>query len=238
MKTWQRVLAWFLGGCLIVGAICFFTQTSLSDGDNQIEKEKKALISEFNSNKENIFSQINQLITEEKYDEAISLASKYQVTEDEALLKLKDQAQAELTKVNTQKQITDLSNELNVTPESELQKRFDLYSKLLELVPDNSEYKTKYAELKPIVERQQMISSQFTDENGVHRKLEKFIKFKLKDVSTYKHLETKYVENDDDTLTITITFKGKKDGSNKITKNTVKAIVDLNGNPIRIISWK
>ena len=238
MKTWQRVLAWFLGGCLIVGAFWFFTQTSLSDGDNQIEKEKKALISEFNSNKENIFSQINQLITEEKYDEAISLASKYQVTEDQALLKLKDQAQAELTKVNTQKQITDLSNELNTTPESELQKRFDLYSKLLELVPDNTEYKTKYAELKPIVERHQMISSQFTDENGVHRKLEKFIKFKLKDVSTYKHLETKYVENDDDTLTITITFKGKKDGSNKITKNTVKAIVDLNGNPIRIISWK
>ncbi|WP_334327379.1 hypothetical protein [Gilliamella apicola] len=238
MKTWQRVLACFLGGCLIVGAFWFFTQTSLSDGDNQIEKEKKALISEFNSNKENIFSQINQLITEEKYDEAISLASKYQVTEDQALLKLKDQAQAELTKVNTQKQITDLSNELNTTPESELQKRFDLYSKLLELVPDNTEYKTKYAELKPIVERQQMISSQFTDENGVHRKLEKFIKFKLKDVSTYKHLETKYVENDDDTLTITITFKGKKDGSNKITKNTVKAIVDLDGNPIRIISWK
>lgn len=238
MKTWQRVLACFFGGCLIVGAFWFFTQTSLSDGDNQIEKEKKALISEFNSNKENIFSQINQLITEEKYDEAISLASKYQVTEDQALLKLKDQAQAELTKVNTQKQITDLSNELNTTPESEIQKRFDLYSKLLELVPDNSEYKTKYAELKPIVERQQMISSQFTDENGVRRKLEKFIKFKLKDVSTYKHLETKYVENDDDTLTITITFKGKKDGSNKITKNTVKAIVDLNGNPIRIISWK
>ncbi|PXY99596.1 hypothetical protein [Gilliamella apicola] len=238
MKTWQRVLAWFLGGCLIVGAFWFFTQISLSDGDNQIEKEKKALISEFNSNKENIFSQINQLITEEKYDEAISLASKYQVTEDQALLKLKDQAQAELTKVKIQKQITDLSNELNTTPESELQKRFDLYSKLLELVPDNTEYKTKYAELKPIVERQQMISSQFTDESGVHRKLEKFIKFKLKDVSTYKHLETKYVENDDDTLTITITFKGKKDGSNKITKNTVKAIVDLNGNPIRIISWK
>ena len=238
MKTWQRVLACFLGGCLIVGAFWFFTQTSLSDGDNQIEKEKKALISEFNSNKENIFSQINQLITEEKYDEAISLASKYQVTEDQALLKLKDQAQAELTKVKTQKQITDLSNELNTTPESELQKRFDLYSKLLELVPDNTEYQTKYAELKPIVERQQMISSQFTDESGVHRKLEKFIKFKLKDVSTYKHLETKYVENDDNTLTITITFKGKKDGSNKITKNTVKAIVDLNGNPIRIISWK
>lgn len=238
MKTWQRVLAWFLGGCLIVGAFWFFTQISLSDGDNQIEKEKKALISEFNSNKENIFSQINQLITEEKYDEAISLASKYQVTEDQALLKLKDQAQAELTKVKIQKQITDLSNELNTTPESELQKRFDLYSKLLELVPDNTEYKTKYAELKPIVERQQMISSQFTDESGVHRKLEKFIKFKLKDVSTYKHLETKYVENDDDTLTITITFKGKKDDSSKITKNTVKAIVDLNGNPIRIISWK
>lgn len=238
MKTWQRVLAWFLGGCLIVGAFWFFTQISLSDGDNQIEKEKKALISEFNSNKENIFSQINQLITEEKYDEAISLASKYQVTEDQALLKLKDQAQAELTKVKIQKQITDLSNELNTTPESELQKRFDLYSKLLELVPDNTEYKTKYAELKPKVERQQMISSQFTDENGVHRKLEKFIKFKLKDVSTYKHLETKYVENDDDTLTITITFKGKKDDSSKITKNTVKAIVDLNGNPIRIISWK
>lgn len=238
MKTWQRVLACFFGGCLIVGAFWFFTQISLSDGDNQIEKEKKALISEFNSNKENIFSQINQLITEEKYDEAISLASKYQVTEDQALLKLKDQAQAELTKVKIQKQITDLSNELNTTPESELQKRFDLYSKLLELVPDNTEYKTKYAELKPIVERQQMISSQFTDENGVHRKLEKFIKFKLKDVSTYKHLETKYVENDDDTLTITITFKGKKDDSSKITKNTVKAIVDLNGNPIRIISWK
>ena len=238
MKTWQRVLACFFGGCLIVGAFWFFTQTSLSDGDNQIDKDKKALISEFNSNKDNIFSQINQLITEEKYDEAISLVSKYQVTEDEALLKLKDQAQAELTKVNTQKQITDLSNELNATPESELQKRFDLYSKLLELVPDNSEYKTKHDELQTILERQQIISAQFSGEDGAHRKLEKLIKFKIKDVSTYKHLETKYVENDDNTLTITTTFYGKKSNSGKITKNTVTAIVDSNGNPIRIVSWK
>lgn len=238
MKTWQRVLAWFLGGCLIVGAFWFFTQTSLSDGDNQIDKDKKALISEFNSNKDNIFSQINQLITEEKYDEAISLVSKYQVTEDEALLKLKDQVQAELTKTNTQKQITDLSNELSATPESELQKRFDLYSKLLELVPDNSEYKTKHDELQTILERQQIISAQFSGEDGAHRKLEKLIKFKIKDVSTYKHLETKYVENDDNTLTITTTFYGKKSNSGKITKNTVTAIVDSNGNPIRIVSWK
>ncbi|MFQ1007032.1 hypothetical protein B6D12_04845 [Gilliamella apicola] len=238
MKTWQRVLAWFLGGCLIVGAFWFFTQTSLSDGDNQIDKDKKALISEFNSNKDNIFSQINQLITEEKYDEAISLVSKYQVTEDEALLKLKDQVQAELTKTNTQKQITDLSNELSATPESELQKRFDLYSKLLELVPGNSEYKTKHDELQTILERQQIISAQFSGEDGAHRKLEKLIKFKIKDVSTYKHLETKYVENDDNTLTITTTFYGKKSNSGKITKNTVTAIVDSNGNPIRIVSWK
>ncbi len=238
MKTWQRVLAWFLGGCLIVGAFWFFTQTSLSDGDNQIDKDKKALISEFNSNKDNIFSQINQLITEKKYDEAISLVSKYQVTEDEALLKLKDQVQAELTKTNTQKQITDLSNELSATPESELQKRFDLYSKLLELVPDNSEYKTKHDELQTILERQQIISAQFSGEDGAHRKLEKLIKFKIKDVSTYKHLETKYVENDDNTLTITTTFYGKKSNSGKITKNTVTAIVDSNGNPIRIVSWK
>ena len=238
MKTWQRVLAWFLGGCLIVGAFWFFTQTSLSDGDNQIDKDKKALISEFNSNKDNIFSQINQLITEEKYDEAISLVSKYQVTEDEALLKLKDQVQAELTKTNTQKQITDLSNELSATPEPELQKRFDLYSKLLELVPDNSEYKTKHDELQTILERQQIINAQFSGEDGAHRKLEKLIKFKIKDVSTYKHLETKYVENDDNTLTITTTFYGKKSNSGKITKNTVTAIVDSNGNPIRIVSWK
>ncbi|OCF92557.1 hypothetical protein A9G17_05210 [Gilliamella sp. wkB7] len=238
MKTWQRVLAWFLGGCLIVGAFWFFTQTSLSDGDNQIDKDKKALISEFNSNKDNIFSQINQLITEKKYDEAISLVNKYQVTEDEALLKLKDQVQAELTKTNTQKQITDLSNELSATPESELQKRFDLYSKLLELVPDNSEYKTKHDELQTILERQQIISAQFSGEDGAHRKLEKLIKFKIKDVSTYKHLETKYVENDDNTLTITTTFYGKKSNSGKITKNTVTAIVDSNGNPIRIVSWK
>ena len=75
-------------------------------------------------------------------------------------------------------------------------------------------------------------------ENGAHRKLEKFIKFKMKDVSNYEHLETKYVENDDNTLTITTTFNGKKGDSGKITKNTVTAIVDSNGNPIRIVSWK
>ncbi|MCX8648774.1 hypothetical protein J3U21_00290 [Gilliamella sp. B2776] len=238
MKTWQRVLAWFLGGCLIVGAFWFFTQSSLIGSDNQMEKEKQILISEFNANKDNILLQINQLITEEKYDEAISLASKYQVTEDEALLKLKDQAQTELTKVNTQKQIADLSNELNATPESEIQKKFDLYSKLLELVPDNLEYKTQQAELQTILERQHLIRSQFTGENGAHRKLEKFIKFKMKDVSTYKHLETKYIENNDDTFTIITTFNGKKGDSGKITKNVVTAIVDINGNPIRIVSWK
>lgn len=207
------------------------------EGGKEREEQEKTFISEFNLNKKEIVSQINQLITEKKYDEAVSLADKYHSAKDQTVLELAEQARSELIKLKNQQKIDDLLNKLKDVPETKLEKQIELYYELLTLDPENSEYKTQNAKLQKELERQKLINSQFSSWDGSHRKLEKYIKSKMNDPDSFKHVETKYIDNGSDNLIIITSFRGKNAFGGVIV-NTVTATVDLDGNITSIISWK
>lgn len=207
------------------------------EGGKEREEQEKTFISEFNLNKKEIVSQINQLITEKKYDEAVSLADKYHSAKDQTVLELAEQARSELIKLKNQQKIDDLLNKLKDVPETKLEKQIELYDELLTLDPENSEYKTQNAKLQKELERQKLINSQFSSWDGSHRKLEKYIKSKMNDPDSFKHVETKYIDNGSDNLIIITSFRGKNAFGGVIV-NTVTATVDLDGNITSIISWK
>lgn len=207
------------------------------EGGKEREEQEKTFISEFNLNKKEIVSQINQLITEKKYDEAVSLADKCHSAKDQTVLELAEQARSELIKLKNQQKIDDLLNKLKDVPETKLEKQIELYDELLTLDPENSEYKTQNAKLQKELERQKLINSQFSSWDGSHRKLEKYIKSKMNDPDSFKHVETKYIDNGSDNLIIITSFRGKNAFGGVIV-NTVTATVDLDGNITSIISWK
>ncbi|MWN89879.1 hypothetical protein GQ597_04025 [Gilliamella sp. Pra-s65] len=207
------------------------------EGGKEREEQEKTFISEFNLNKKEIVSQINQLIIEKKYDEAVSLADKYHSAKDQTVLELADQARLELLKLKNQQKIDDLLNKLKDVPETELEKQIELYDELLTVDPENSEYKTQNAKLQKELERQKLINSQFSSWDGSHRNLEKYIKSKMNDPDSFKHVETKYIDNGSDNLIIITSFRGKNAFGGVIV-NTVTATVDLDGNITSIISWK
>ncbi|WP_141673678.1 MULTISPECIES: hypothetical protein [unclassified Gilliamella] len=207
------------------------------DRSKEREGQEKNLISEFNLNKQEIVSQINQLITEKKYDEAASLADKYYSAKDQTVLELGEQARSELIKLKNQQKIDYLLNKLKEVPKAELEKKIELYNELSTLAPENAEYKTQKAKLQKELQRKKLIHSQFSSWDGSHRELEKYIKSKMNDPDSFKHVETKYIDNGSDNLIIVTSFRGKNAFGGVIV-NTVTATVDLNGNIISIISWK
>lgn len=83
-------------------------------------------------------------------------------------------------------------------------------------------------------DRETLIENQFSVWNGSHHSLTKYIKDSMNDPSSYKHVETKYIDKGDYLIVIT-TFRGKN-AFGGVVKNSITAQVDLDGNIISIIS--
>lgn len=84
--------------------------------------------------------------------------------------------------------------------------------------------------------RKEKIALQFSSFDGSHTNLEQFIKDKMNDPDSYEHIQT--IDIDKGTyLIVTTRFRGKNAFGAKII-NVVKAKVDLDGNVLKIISWK
>jgi len=82
--------------------------------------------------------------------------------------------------------------------------------------------------------RHDQIKKFFSTWDGSHTGLERYIKNTMHDPSSYKHIETKYLDKGDH-LIVSTSFRGKnKFGA--LVKNSVVAKTDMNGNVISIIS--
>lgn len=81
--------------------------------------------------------------------------------------------------------------------------------------------------------RKKSISDQFSAWNGAHINLEKYIKSSMHDPSSYKHVETVYWDKKTH-LIVQTTFRGKN-AFGGIVKNSVKAMVGLNGKIWKIL---
>jgi len=89
------------------------------------------------------------------------------------------------------------------------------------------------AKTKKTDPRTERIEKQFNSWDGSHIGLTKLIKASMNDPSSYKHVETGYIDQGD-YLLVKTTFRGKNKFGG-VVKNWVSATVDLNGKVLEII---
>ena len=84
--------------------------------------------------------------------------------------------------------------------------------------------------------RQKLIKAQFSAWDGSHSTLTKAIKKSMNDPDSYKHDETKYIDQGA-ILLVTTSFRGKN-AFGAVVRETVTAKVDLQGNVLEVIGRK
>lgn len=138
--------------------------------------------------------------------------------------------------------------QLKKVPASQYEKNQNLYKQLMSLNPDNALYKKKYEyysakieekraresreDERLAAERQKKIEEQFSDWNGSHRNLERYIKENMLDPKSYYHIKTDYWDKGT-YIIVKTTFRGKN-AFGGLEINSTKAKVDDNGNLIQI----
>lgn len=85
----------------------------------------------------------------------------------------------------------------------------------------------------PELSRKERIERAFHPWDGSHPALEQYIRKNMNDPDSYKHVETKYWDNDE-TIVVQTTFRGKNAFGGVVT-NSVKARVSLDGKVLEII---
>ena len=83
-------------------------------------------------------------------------------------------------------------------------------------------------------QRKALIEKQFSDWDGSHRALTKYIKKNMHDPKTYKHVETRY-RDDGDFVTVQAKFRGTN-AFGGLVMNTVVAKCSIGGQVLEIIS--
>lgn len=91
------------------------------------------------------------------------------------------------------------------------------------------------ATMTPEEKRNMTIEMQFDKWDGSHIMLREYIKKHMYDPSSFKHIETAYIDKGE-YLVVTTKFRGKNAFGAYII-NTVIAKVDLNGNILEILYW-
>lgn len=215
----------------------------------QQEEERKQNAQEFATNRTVILAQVDRHLTDSNPEAAIKLLSTYSTVDDDglkqALKKANDQIQLNQNKAR-EKELLDQAAKTN-NP-NELHTIYSELSKLLPLEANYVEKRGRYeaaieeakkqdeeaeAAVAKALDRQKSIKSQFSSWDGSHRNLERLIKKSMNDPDSYEHDSTSYLDRKDHLLVQT-SFRGKN-AFGGVVKNTVIAIVDLNGNILEVI---
>jgi tetratricopeptide (TPR) repeat protein len=258
-------------GCLgtvvlvVVGlAIIGHVSKSCEDRSKQTEARKKAIEAEqkakevaeqkaelakrnldfFEKNKSTIIGEITDYYNKGDYQKVVSEAKKYTKSDDPELKEIYGKAKSILDEVNRKKREKEILATLKKVPAFQFEKNKNFYHQLLQLYPDNSEYKKKYefytAKLEEqrkkesiAAERKKKIEMQFSPWDGSHRNLEKYIKKIMNDPKSYDHVETVYWDRGN-YLIVKTTFRGKN-AFGGVVINSIKARVDTNGNILQIM---
>lgn len=84
----------------------------------------------------------------------------------------------------------------------------------------------------PEQRRKAQVEQQFSAWDGAHRGVERAVKQNLKDPDSYKHVETRYIDNGDHLMVYT-TFRGTNSFGAVVT-NSATAKTDLQGNVLSL----
>lgn len=101
---------------------------------------------------------------------------------------------------------------------------------IIENMKLNSEYRIRYIQKN----RKKLIEAQFSVWDGSHTKLEEYIKSKLQDPDSYKHVKSEWLDKGD-YIYVRTTFRGRNAFGGIVT-NTADAKVSINGDLIEVMN--
>ena len=198
----------------------------------------------FNANRDQVIRSVKTALSDGDFQSAIQKADKYLVAGDAELKQLSTRAKAQLAELQKEQKTKRLLAEAGKVPASELEKNKNIYSQLASLHPENAKYKEKLAyyagkiakkrkEQLAAQAREERIHDQFSNWDGSHMNLARFIKNNMHDPDSYEHAKTVYSDKGD-YLIVKTTYRGKN-GFGGVVLNYVTAKVSLDGQVLAII---
>jgi len=112
-------------------------------------------------------------------------------------------------------------------------------SAIADLSPEELDDAFTNWKLEPVevdLEREKKLESQFSTWDGSHRKLEHYIKNKLNDPGSYKHVETRY-SPDLTPMEVSVRFRAKNVYGGYVTSDVLAEVSD-EGEVLRIVKWR
>src|SRR5574343_1183699 len=213
----------------------------------QAEKNAKtqaANAAYFKANRPEIIGKIKQDMASKDYQSAVISAKKYRESQDAELIALYNEADSLYQAQQKAERNKALLAQLKTTPENDYTALRNIYQELNSLDRNNDAYATKLnfytkkaaeEEQKKALaaERDKLISAQFSQWDGAHHGLERFIKENMNDPDSYDHVRTVYWDKGD-YLIVKTTFRGNNAFGGKVL-NSVKAEVSLDGKVLRVL---
>jgi len=207
------------------------------DSATRIAKLKEERAADYTANKTKILAEIESQLASNQSREAAATISKFMtVTKDPDLGRLQYRAELQVMRL-------DLQDEAKLS----LERRQQIYSTLAkEDIANRATYEQKLKEVSTKIEEKRAqqeqeskrvameasVKGQFSAYDGSHRQVEAAIKARLKDPSSYEHVETRYAVNPT-SITVYTTYRAKN-SFNAVVPGTAVATVDASGNVISL----
>lgn len=263
IKTWSRCKNSLLFGVLISFVSCNHCaiRSVIEANAEKEQKRKEAMkadidrrfkIQEFNENKQHIIAEAERLIEKKDYEGASVIVGPFtNIVQDDDFNRVCTTLQQKKEIEQNLKKMDQMVKYFNSIPESNYEEKYNVCNQIVEIFPDNVEYKTKrqyYEKLveskkreeqvsliveKEKAEKKAKIESQFSSWNGAHKKVEALIKDSMHNPDSYKHVETRYKDMGTYLLIFTA-FRGTN-AFGGIIKNEMVVKVDYDGEVIEIV---
>lgn len=208
------------------------------DSAARIAKQNSDRTAEYAENKTKIIAEVEQQLANNQPREALATISKFMtVTKDPDLGRLQHRASVRVMRLDLEQ------NEAGLPPE----RLKAIYTTLIQEDPGSKErYQAKLKAIEDKLEVQRKIQEanaqraamaakikgQFSGYDGSHRKVEAAIKNRLKDPSSYEHVETRYIVNTN-SITVYTTYRARN-SFNALIPGYATATVDADGNVLSL----
>lgn len=223
-----KVGYWVKSFAIIFLVVCLFSWLEYSSGKEELENEARVSMlhqEKLKSQKDEVYASAILYFENAEFEKVVQATEEYVNSGYDDFLELYNLSLTEVI----------LSKIEHYVP---LRERIEMQEKLVDLNPSNetylkalgesrAEYATAMEEVSRRVERREKIESEFSKVSGAHRGLERYLKERMKDPSSYEHIKTTYTDEGTYVL-VTTQFRGTN-SFGAIVLQTVRARVSLDG---------
>lgn len=217
----------------------------------EVKRRAEAIMLEFSGDRERIISDLSEAIAAKDAEKAKVIVERYSAISDMELMALGAKYQELQFKLDKDREIKALLDNAKSLKIDDYASAVSVYSKLVQLDPNNSVYQQKLARLEKIKAdseekarkklaeqkareaRDNEIKSQFSAWDGSHREFERIIKESMNDPDSYDHVETRYID-EGTYIRVFTKFRGKN-AFGGVVVDSATADFTLDGTLLRVV---